>query len=151
MADEQEPLRPTELNAEALKEWVNSVQNNFALLVKVVLQKEGLTPYALARRLRGIVSQRSVYDFLEGKDTRLKTLLAILDACDLEIGIGRRYPRLRDPKAYTKMGLIEELRRMEERSGVGQWLQTWDRVYYPRLLKSKWESYERQKAGESKK
>jgi hypothetical protein len=55
--------------------------------VRLLLEREKLTPYALALRLKGEVSQRSVYDFLEGKDVRISTLAAILNVCEIQLDL----------------------------------------------------------------
>lgn len=145
MSDKKSLTRPSEMDSDTLREWLAAVQNDFALVLRTVLEKEGLTRYALARRLSGIVSQRSVYDFLEGKDTRLKTLLAIFDACNLEIGIGVREPRLRPSRDYSKSQLIEQLKQVQERKSIGRLIYDWDRTRHFAFLKGQWDEFEKRR------
>jgi hypothetical protein len=134
-------VNPDELAWEDRQKWMESVQQDCAQVVRTRLEKEGVTPYALAKRLRGIVSQRAVYDFLEGKDTRLKTMLAIFHVCELTLGIGRRAPDLIAQRNYTKRELILRLRVAQQRSWIGEFLIEERKSTLTCGLKWKWQGW----------
>jgi hypothetical protein len=54
-------------------------------IVEQILKREGVTRYTLAKHLKGKVSQRSVYDFIAGKDVMVSTQAAIFEACHINV------------------------------------------------------------------
>lgn len=66
--------------------------------VRAKLDAERLNANALVRRLKGEVSQSSIYDFLKGKNVELATLLAICEAMRLEVVVNDKIP----PNAFTE-------------------------------------------------
>jgi hypothetical protein len=61
--------------------------NTIRLSVIETLAREQLTRYDLAKRLKGTLSQRSVYDFFDLKVTNVRfvTVIAILAVCEMYV------------------------------------------------------------------
>lgn len=66
-------------------------QMNFRKIINERLKLDRVTIYRLSRRLRGRVSERTLYDYLNGKtDTSTESLAAILEVMDFQIRSGSR-------------------------------------------------------------